>query len=72
MGQLSAASVAFSSDVQGSTAGGGPLRPFPPMPPAVAGGGKPAGMSDPFLQITSDGNAGAGGRIPWASGPATT
>jgi hypothetical protein len=53
----------FSSGVQGWSAGGGPLGQSPPVPPAVVGTGGPGGVGDAFLQITSDGNAGAGGRL---------
>lgn len=53
----------FSSGVQGWSAGGGPLGQFPPVPPTVVGTGGPGGAGDAFLVITSDGNAGAGGRL---------
>ncbi|MEP7365885.1 MAG: PEP-CTERM sorting domain-containing protein [Acidobacteriota bacterium] len=48
---------------QGWTAGGGPVGGVPPNPPANIPTGGPAGLNDNYLQITSNGSSGAGGRL---------
>ena len=48
---------------EGWFAGGGPFGQFPPVPPTVVLDGGPAGAGDAFLQVTSNGTAGPGGRL---------
>ncbi len=44
-------------------AGGGPLGGTPPVPPTVIQGGGPGGADDSYLQLSSTGSQGAGGRL---------
>jgi hypothetical protein len=53
----------FSGGVAGWFAGGGPFGQVPPVPPMVIDSGGPSGAGDSFLQITSNGSPGAGGRL---------
>src|SRR5688572_13016102 len=53
----------FSGGIAGWFAGGGPLGQVPPVPPAVVGSGGPSGAGDSFLQLTSNGSEGPGGRL---------
>jgi hypothetical protein len=53
----------FQSDIGGWFAGGGPFGAFPPVPPHVVPTGGPTGANDAFLQVTSQGGAGAGSRL---------
>jgi hypothetical protein len=48
---------------EGWFAGGGPVGSFPPVPPTNVADGGPLGSGDNYLQITSQGGAGAGGRL---------
>jgi hypothetical protein len=53
----------FSADIEGWFAGGGPFGQEPPVPPMVVADGGPAGAGDSFLQLTSNGSGGPGGRL---------
>ncbi len=53
----------FSASIEGWFAGGGPVGGVPAMPPTVIADGGPGGPGDAFLQVTSTGSAGPGGRL---------
>jgi len=53
----------FSGGIAGWFAGGGPFGQVPPVPPTVIGSGGPSGAGDSFLQLTSNGSGGPGGRL---------
>ena len=53
----------FQSGIAGWFAGGGPAGGVPPIPPQVVANGGPTGANDAFLQLTSTGSNGPGGRL---------
>jgi hypothetical protein len=53
----------FEASIENWFAGGGPFGAVPPIPPSVVASGGPGGADDAYLQVTSNGSAGPGGRL---------
>lgn len=53
----------FGTSIEGWFAGGGPVGGTPPTPPQVIATGGPDGNADAYLQVTSIGSFGPGGRL---------